>query len=101
MRSSRPALFPALTAVVLSTGVASAVTTKPAPKPVCNLVVDKAGDASVLGPDPSDASLDILSADVASHAKYLTAVLRIRNLAASSLAATGRNYYVQFSTQTS
>lgn len=100
MRSSRPAVFLALAGVVLSAGVASALTPKPTPKPVCNLIVDKAGDASVLGPDPSDASLDILSADVASNAKHLTAVLRVRNLSASSLAATGRNYYVQFSTPT-
>ena len=37
---------------------------------------------------------------MASNAKYFTAVLRVKNLSASSLAATGRNYYVQFSTPT-
>lgn len=98
MRATRPAALLALSAAVLSAGVASAATKKPAPKPVCNLVVDDAGDASVLGPDPSDSTLDILSADLASDAKNVTAVLRVKSLSGSSAAATGRNYYVQFTT---
>ena len=98
MRATRPAALLALSATVLSAGVASAAIKKPAPKPVCNLVLDDAGDASVLGPDPSDSTLDILSADLASDAKNVTAVLRVKSLSGSSAAATGRNYYVQIQT---
>jgi hypothetical protein len=68
-----------------------------APKPVCNLVTDQAGDASVQPPLPSDDSLDIVSADLASNAKSVTAVLRLKSLgAASPYSVTGRNYYLLF-----
>jgi len=67
-------------------------------KPVCNLVTDPAGDASVQAPLPSDDSLDILSGDVASNAKNVTTVMRLKNLSATSpVAQTGRNYYALFS----
>lgn len=99
MRITRPALALALTASFLATGVASAAK-KPAAKPTCNIVVDDAGDASITGADPSDGTLDILGADVASDAKTFTAVLRLKDLSASSFAQTGRNYYVQITTAT-
>jgi hypothetical protein len=98
MRVTRAAALLSLSSLVLTCGVAGAAAKKPVPKPVCNLVLDDAGDASVLGPDPSDSSLDILSADVASDAKSFTAVLRVKSVSAGSLAATGRNYYVQITT---
>src|SRR5262245_27463636 len=57
---------------------------KPKPKPVCNLVTDPAGDASLLAGASGqgyDASLDIISADVASDGKTITAVVRVKTLA--------------------
>ena len=64
---------------------------------MCNLITDGAGDASVQPPLPSDDSLDIVSGDVASNAKNVTAVLRLKSLAATSpYSVTGRNYYMQF-----
>jgi len=99
MRVARTALCLALTGSLLGAGVAGAATKpkpKPKPKPVCNLVTDDAGDASILGPDPSDDTFDILGADIASNAKTFTAVMRIKNLSASSpTSVTGRNYYLQ------
>jgi hypothetical protein len=90
----RPALAVALGAGLAVAGTAGAVT---APKPVCNLVTDPAGDASIQPPLPSDDTLDIVSADIASNAKVVTAVLRLRSLGATSpYSASGRNYYLQF-----
>jgi hypothetical protein len=90
----RPALAVAVGASLVVAGTAGAVTK---PKPVCNLVKDAAGDASVQPPLPSDDSLDIVSADVASNAKNVTAVLRLKSLGATSpYSVTGRNYYMQF-----
>lgn len=76
MRATRPALCLALVASVTLAGAASAAT-KPKPKPakpVCNLVVDDKDDASILTKQPT---MDIVSGDVASNAKSLTAVLRL------------------------
>ncbi len=69
-----------------------------APKPACNLVTDDKGDASLLVA-PNDASLDIISADVGTNAKKLTAVLRLDKFTAVSPSSPlGRGYYVLFST---
>ena len=94
MRLVRPAVAIAVGASLVVAGAAGAVTK---PKPVCNLVKDDAGDASVQPPLPSDDSLDIVSGDVASNAKSVTAVLRLKSLGATSpYSVTGRNYYMQF-----
>ena len=94
MKLVRPALALAVGASLVVAGSAGAVTK---PKPVCNLVTDPAGDASIQPPLPSDDTLDIVSADVASNVKNVTAVLRLKSLAATSpFATTGRNYYIQF-----
>ncbi len=79
-------------AVALAGGAAAA----PA-KPACNLVTDLKGDASFLDTAPNDASLDIVSADVATDAKKLTAVLRVDRFASlSPTSPLGRGYYVMF-----
>lgn len=100
MRAVRPALVLALASSLLGVGAAHAVT-KPKPKPVCNLITDGSGDASLQAPIPSDDSLDIVSGDLASDAKNVTAVIRLKDLAATSPAElTGRNYYFLFSVPT-
>ena len=97
MRITRPAVCFALAASLLGAGVAHAAVKRPVVKPVCNLVKDDAGDASIQPPIPSDDSVDVLGGDLASDAKKVTAVIRVKNLAATSPAmVTGRNYYFQF-----
>ena len=97
MKLARPALAVALVAAVATSGVATAAVKKPAPKPVCNLITDDAGDASLQPPVPSDDSLDIVGGDLASDGKNVTAVIRVKDLAATSPGAvTGRNYYFLF-----
>jgi hypothetical protein len=97
MRIARPALALALVASVAAAGAAGAVVKNPAPQPVCKLIVDDAGDASLQAPIPSDDSIDLTGADLASDTKNVTAVLRIKNLGATSpLQVTGRNYYFEF-----
>ena len=55
--------------------------------PVCNLVTDPAGDApfdptSAGAPGaPNDPNGDILSADLASDGKFVTAVIRVKSVA--------------------
>jgi hypothetical protein len=98
MRVTRPVLCLALVGALTTAGAASAVT-KPKPKPlkpVCNLVTDVAGDGSFQAPLPSDDSMDILSADVASDTKNFTAVIRVKNVSAQSLGAAGHVLRMNF-----
>jgi hypothetical protein len=102
MRATRPALALALAASFVSAGVAGAAVKKPAPKPVCNLVTDAAGDANGflvtgLPAVPSDKNLDILSADIASDAKNVTAVIRLAAVGADQTSPTGGTVYFNFS----
>ena len=77
-------------ALAAATGVAAAA---PKAKPVCNLVKDAAGDATV---DPAgavaDDSLDILSVDLASNRSSITGVIRVKKLVKDP----GRNWTVSF-----
>jgi hypothetical protein len=86
----RPLLAVALCAGVVAGGTAVAA---PKPKPVCNLVTDAAGDATL---DPAgaaaDDALDILSVDVASDRSSITGVIRVKKLAKDS----ARNWTVGF-----
>lgn len=78
-----------IASIVISGGVADAATkhkvVRPAP-PVCKLVTDPQGDSgtfAAFGQTPAsayDPSLDIVSADIASDAKNLTAVIRVKQL---------------------
>jgi hypothetical protein len=98
MKLARPVLVVFLVASLTAAGAAGAAT-KPKPKPVCHLIADASGDAPIFGPTPSDDSLDILSGDIATNAKTLTGVVRLKNLAAATgtSPSTGQTYYVQFS----
>jgi hypothetical protein len=97
----------ALSAVIasgLSAGAANAVVKKPKPlPPVCNLITDAPGDTGigVLTAAPSapvpDDSLDVVSADIASDATNVTAVIRVKALAASDPQSVGgRTYFFEF-----
>jgi len=74
--------------VVLSGGAANATTkhkaVKKPPPPVCNLIKDLESDSGPLVAQGQttgyDQSLDIVSADVASDGKNLTAVIRLKKL---------------------
>jgi hypothetical protein len=70
----------------------------------CNLIRDKRGDATGpfgqnLGPSLADPAVDVLSADIATNASRLTAVIRVagdpRTAATSS--PSGRYWFVHFS----
>jgi len=94
MHPARLASAVALACTVMAAGVVSA-----APRPVCNLVVDSAGDAVLDGRPHDDANLDILGADVASDGKRITAVLRLGGVdAIDPKAPFGRSVYLHFTT---
>jgi hypothetical protein len=106
MRVNHPAFRPVLCVVLAASaggaGLAHAAT-KPAPKPVCNLLTDAAGDADGtflqegMLPSSEDA-VDIVSGDVAADTKFLTTVLRVKKLAASSATAPGGLHWKFFVT---
>lgn len=99
MRVTRPALCLALVGSLTAAGAASAVT-KPKPKPVkpvCNLVVDAKGDGK--GLLNNDAGLDIVTADIASDTKNVTAVIRLAAAPVGAVnpdAPEGAAYYLSF-----
>lgn len=79
----------------LAGGVSAQAASKP--KPVCNQVQDAAGDATgfvVTGlPLPSDANLDILSADIGTGKKTLTAAIRLAALGKDSTTVSDTYYF--------
>ncbi len=77
--SARPLFALALCAALA--GVTGLTSASAAPKPVCNLVTDAKGDAKGPTAVANDSVLDIISADVGSTAKKLTAVIRVDKLA--------------------
>lgn len=102
MRIARPVICLALAASLAAVGVAGAAT-RPKPKPVCNLLTDAAGDANsflVANPGlpvpPSDDYLDVLSGDIATDARTLTAVLRMKAVGSDATAPTGSTVYFNF-----
>lgn len=98
MKTVRLALAAALGASVLLPVVGGLANASAAAKPACNLVTDKAGDTSVYpaGGLTSDA-LDITSVDLATNKRSLTAVIRVKKLAATSAAApSGQQWQVGF-----
>lgn len=98
-------LRPAVAVLVVSSFIAAGAASA-APKakiaPVCNLVQDTKGDGTgFLLTDqnylPNDPQLDLVSGDIASDAKSITAAIRTDALALSdSNAPTGRAYYANF-----
>lgn len=101
---SRPlVLLAASAALVTGAAAASAAPKKPAPvKPVCNLVVDEPNDTFLLrsqdgvAAGPQEDALDIVSADLASDAKRITAVIRVKKLATTIATGVGQGYELQF-----
>lgn len=88
------------TTVVLTGGVGAAGLVPSAlaahAKPVCNLVVDPAGDAEVAGV-PGGSGDDILSGDFASDGVLLTGVVRMAGLSANDPEwLNGRAYFAEF-----
>jgi hypothetical protein len=84
-----------IASVALGGGIAEAATkhkvVKKAPPPVCKLVADPANDSGPLAAQSQtagyDPSLDIVSADVASDGKNVTAVIRVKQLTAYTASA--------------
>lgn len=99
---SRTALVVGLAATLALGGVTEAsAKAKPKPKPVCNIVQGFPGDApfdpttGALGSKaPNDPDGDILSADLASNAKYITAVIRVKSLATPDTTYPGGHFYL-------
>ena len=93
----RRALALTLAALACAPGAATAAPQKRA----CHLIADPTGDTSSVAPDASlDAQLDITSADVATGKKYLTAVVRLDQLAKDDPAnPQGRIYEFDFTAQ--
>jgi hypothetical protein len=104
MQTRRLAVTAALALCATSALPATAATRpkpKPKPAPVCKLVVDVADDAGVAnhaaGAPSNDPSLDIVSADIATDATNLTAVIRVKKLsAANTMAPLGQRWTLRF-----
>jgi hypothetical protein len=84
-----------VTAGLVSGGVAHAAAKKPAP--VCNQVTDDANDAIVGGGlnaagQPSSATLDILSADLATGKRNVVGAIRLRSLEKDTWTTGGSTY---------
>lgn len=95
MRASlRTVLAASMAGAVALAGGAVAAPAKA--KPVCNLVKDGKGDAKILSAQPA---LDIVSGDLASDGKSITAVMRLDGTpgGANPEAAGGTRYYFSFS----
>ena len=92
-RALRVATAAAASLSVLAAGGALA-----APKPVCNLVKDEKGDAAIVSSQPA---LDIVTGDIATNAKNITAVIRLDGTpsGANAEAAGGTRYSFLFSPQ--
>jgi len=95
----RPARLLACTAAVAAFALAPSAT---AAGKVCNLVVDAKGDQRMGGNNTPDGvyespDQDILSGDVASNKRYLTAVIRLASLRdVDTDVPTGRSYVAAF-----
>lgn len=95
-----------LTAAVLATCAATALPSAQAavrpPKPVCNIITDPSGDAGVspvtTGPKaPGSSNEDIVSGDVSSDGRTITAVLRLAGLAQPDpQAPLGQGFFMEF-----
>jgi hypothetical protein len=92
----RPLLAATLGLVLVGSGVVASASAKSA-APVCNLLTDAKGDGA--GFVDSSAGLDIVTADVASDAKNVTAVVRLAAAPPSAgdpNAPEGASYYVEW-----
>lgn len=99
----------ALAVALASGGLATAAPKKGAPKAVCRLVVDAKGDQQVgtfngfpVKGEPWSSDFDILSADLASNRKDVTAVVRLATLRepAADPTSPSQRYSLQFTAGT-
>lgn len=106
VRLLRAATTAGVLGLVASAGLAAAA---PAPKPVCNLIDDPKDDTFLVRAQdgagtygPQEDSLDIVTADVATDAKTLTGVIRVKSLAAAAATSPGgASYDINFTTPSS
>ena len=103
MRTRHIVAVAALVPLVAAVAPADAAKRKPPPprKPVCLQIKDAPDDATGNGtgaaPTPNDPSSDIVSADVATNATWLTAVIRLASVDENlTNAPTGRAYTLTF-----
>jgi len=86
--SRRRAVVASMVALALVTAGPSAFAAKhkprpkPKPKPICNLITDPKGNEGPTqnGQEWPDPALDVVSADVASNAQYVTVAIRVAKL---------------------
>jgi hypothetical protein len=88
----RPAVLAALTSTLVFTGMASAAKTAPA---VCNIVTDAKGDGSFIA-TPNSKALDVISADLATGPKTVTAVIRVDGMGSDPSTTLGVEYKINF-----
>lgn len=94
MRVQRVGIAVVVAAAVLAGPLAQAA---PAPRPVCNLVTDPGGDVTPSAPGVDNNDYDIRSADIATDAHRLTAVIRLASLAPEDpKSAMARDYELDF-----
>lgn len=87
----------AATLVASGAGSGALAATRPKPKPVCQIIKDATGDAQYNGVVPGDGDDDIVSGDVSSDGKTVTAVLRLAALSGTDpQSPLGHNYIVTF-----
>lgn len=80
-----------------ATGVAAEAATKAKPKPICKNVFDDKGDVVLTQAAPEsvtpDPALDLVSADLGSNAKVVTAAIRVDKLARPASTSPGGTVY--------
>jgi hypothetical protein len=91
--SLRPALVVALCVSVVAGGAAVAAPKKV--KPVCNIVSDAKGDGQLVA-TPNAKPLDIVSADIATGPKTVTAILRLDGMDSDPMTTLGVEYKINF-----
>ncbi|MDQ1689630.1 MAG: hypothetical protein QOK42_2605 [Frankiaceae bacterium] len=89
------------TAALLATGVATYADAAAKPKPVCKNLTDDKGDVVFAQASNAtayeDEALDIVSADLGSNAKTITAAIRVAKLAVPAATSAATTYELRFS----
>jgi hypothetical protein len=88
----RPVVIALFAASVAAGGVAVAA---PKAAPVCNIVTDDKGDGTLIA-TPNSKALDVVSADIATGPKTVTAVIRVDGMGADPTTTLGVEYKINF-----
>lgn len=99
----------ALAVALASAGLTAAEAAPKKPAPVCNLVTDdkndtfafRSQDSTATRGTPYDPAFDIVSGDIASDGKVITAVVRLASVAPAQTSPQGRGYAFDFLLPTS